>query len=64
MMARDKAAFQIGDCVYFKNKQPRKWDLKWGPGYRIVHIEHNGHFILIENQARGKYNPAMSQTSF
>ena len=27
-MARDKPAFQIGDCVYFKNKQPGKWDLK------------------------------------
>ena len=50
-MARDKTAFQKGDCVYFKNKQPCKWDLKWRPGYRIVHIEHDGHFIHIENQA-------------
>ena len=25
-MARDKPAFQIGDHVYFKNKQPSKWD--------------------------------------
>ena len=40
-------AFQIGDCVYFKNKQPGKWDLKWRPRYRIVHIEHNGHYIHI-----------------
>ena len=39
VMARDKPAFQIGDNVYFKNKQPGKWDLKWRPGYRIVHIE-------------------------
>ena len=54
MLARDKPAFQIGDHVYFKNKQPGKWDLKWRPGYRIVHIEHNGHFIHIENQATGK----------
>ena len=23
--------FQIGDRVYFKNKQPGKWDLKWRP---------------------------------
>ena len=53
-LARDKPAFQIGDCVYFKNKQPGKWDLKWRPGYRIVHIEHDGHFIHIENQATGK----------
>ena len=53
-MARDKPAFQIGDCVYFKNKQPSKWDLKWGPRYKIFHIEHDGHFIHIENQAMGK----------
>ena len=54
MLVRDKAAFQIGDCVYFKNKQPLKWDLKWKPGYRIVCIECNRHFIQIENQATGK----------
>ena len=54
MLARDKPAFQIVDHVYFKNKQPGKWDLKWRPGYRIVCIEHDGHFIHIENQATGK----------
>ena len=43
-LARDKPAFQIGDHVYFK----------WRPGYRIVHIECDGHFIHIENQATGK----------
>ena len=53
-MARDKPAFQVGDHVYFKNKQPGKWDLKWRPGYRTVCIKHNGHFIHIENQATGK----------
>ena len=53
-MARDKPAFQIGDCVYFKNKQPGKWDSKWRLGYRIVCSECNGHFIHIENQATGK----------
>ena len=54
MMVRDKPAFQVGDCVYFKNRQPGKWDLKWRPRYRIAHIEHDGHFIHIENQATGK----------
>ena len=53
-MARDKPVFQVGDCVYFKNKQPGKWALKWKPRYRIVHIEHDGHFIHIENQTTGK----------
>ena len=53
-MAWEKPAFQVGDLVYFKNKQPGKWDLKLRPRYTIVHIEHDGHFIHIENQATGK----------
>ena len=53
-MDRTPPSFKIGDRVYFKNKQPSKWDLKWRPGYRIVWIEHNGHFLHIENQATGK----------
>ena len=53
-LSRDNPAFQAGDCVYFKNKQPGKWDLKWRPRYWIVCIECNGHFIHIENQATGK----------
>ena len=35
-MTREKPSFQIGDHVYFKNKQPGKRDLKWTPRYRIV----------------------------
>ena len=53
-LAGDHQALQIGYRVYFKNKQPGKWDLKWRPGYRIVHTEYNGHFIHIENQGTGK----------
>ena len=53
-MDRKPPTFKIGDRVYFKNKQPDKWDLKWRPAYRIVHIECNGHFLHIENQATGK----------
>ena len=29
-------------------------DLKWRPGYRIVCIECDGHYLHIENQATGK----------
>ena len=47
-------SFKIGDRVYFKNTQPGKWDLKWRPGYRIVHIECDRHFLHIKNQATGK----------
>ena len=50
---RETPSFQIGERVYFKNKQPGKWDLKWRPGYRIVCIECDGHYIHMENQAMG-----------
>ena len=30
---REPPSSKIGDRVYFKNKQPGKWDLKWRPGY-------------------------------
>ena len=53
-MERKHPSFKIGGCVYFKNKQPSKWDLKWRPGYRIVCIEHDGHVLHIENQATRK----------
>ena len=53
-MDRTPPSFKIGDRVYFKNKQPSKWDLKWRPRYRIVQIECDGHFLHIENQATGK----------
>ena len=54
---REPPSFKIGDRVYFKNKQPGKWDLKWRPGYRIVHIEYSGHYLHIDNQATGKTSP-------
>ena len=53
-MDREPPSFNIGDRVYFKNKQPGKWDIKWRPGYRIVQIECDGHFLHIENQATRK----------
>ena len=53
-MDRTPPSFKIGDRVYFKNKQPGKWDLKWRPGYRIVWIGCDRHFLHIENQATGK----------
>ena len=53
-MDRTPSSFKIGDRVYSKNKQPSKWDLMWRPRYRIVQIEHDRHFLHIENQATGK----------
>ena len=51
---RAEPGFKIGDRVYFKNKTPGKWDLKWRAGYRIVQIECEGCYLHIENQATGK----------
>ena len=53
-MDREPPSYKIGDRVYLKNKQQGKWDLKWKPGYRIVCIEHDRHYLHIENQATGK----------
>ena len=53
-ISKDNPTFNVGDRVYFKNKQPGKLDLKWRSGYQIVCIEHNGHYIHIENQATGR----------
>ena len=52
--SRDNPTFNVGDRVYFKNKQPGKWDLKWRPRYQIVRIERGRHYIHIENQAMGR----------
>ena len=51
---RAEPGFKVGDRVYFKNKTPGKWDLKWRAGYRIIRIEHEGCYLHIENQATGK----------
>ena len=48
---RKPPSFQLGDRVYFKNKQAGKWDLKWRPGYRFVCIKHDGHYLHIENRS-------------
>ena len=53
-MDRQPPSFKICDRVYFKNKQPGKWNLKWRPGYRIVQIEYHGHFLHIKNQVTGR----------
>ena len=52
-LAQKNPAFQVGHCVYFKKKQLGKWDLKWIPRYKIVHMECDRHFLHIKNQATG-----------
>ena len=48
-MDREPPSFKLGDRVYFKNKQPGKWYLKWRPWYRSVCIECDRHYLHIEN---------------
>ena len=45
---REPQLFKIDNRVYFKNKQPGKWDLKWRPGYQNVHMECNEHYLHIK----------------
>ena len=63
-LSRDNPAFQVGDDVYFKNKQPGKWDLKWRPRYWTVCIKHNGYSIHTETKPQEKHGPAMPQIFF
>ena len=53
-MDREPPSFKLGDRVYFKSKQPGKWDLKLRPRYKIVHIERDRCSLHIKNQATGK----------
>ena len=57
MTDRAEPGLKVGDRVYFKNKTPGKWDLKWKVGYRIIWIEYEGHYLHILNQATGKFRP-------
>ena len=53
-MNHTSPSFEVGDRVYFKNKQPEKLNLKWSARYGIVCIKHKGHYLHIENHATGK----------
>ena len=55
--------FEIGNRVYFKNKQTGN-GFKWRVGYRIVNIEHKGHYLHIESNLKEKLDPAMSRTLY
>ena len=58
IMDKEPHTFKLGDRVYFKNKQPVKWDLKWRPRYKIIHIEHDGHYPHIKKGPQGRQGHA------
>ena len=49
--------FIVDNRVFFKKQAAWQMGPKWRAGYRIVHIECNGHYLHIENQAPGKRRP-------
>ena len=59
---RAEPGFKVGDRVYFKNKTPGKWDLKWRAGYRIVQIEHAGCYLHIKTKLQERSDPVMLRT--
>ena len=51
---RKPPSFQLGDRVYFKNKQKSKMGLKMETQIQDFCIECDGHYLHIENHATGK----------
>ena len=62
MIDRAEPGFKVGDRVYFKNKTPGKWDLKWRAGYRIIQIECEGVTCTLKTKPQGRPDPVMSRT--
>ena len=58
-MDRTPPTFKIGDRLYFKNKQPSKWELKWRPGYRIFKLSVMDTSYISRTRLLEKYNPAI-----
>ena len=59
---RAEPGFKVGDRVYFKNKTPGKWDLKWRAGYRIIWIEHEGCYLPSKTKLQENSDPVMLRT--
>ena len=62
--SRNNPAFQVGDHVYFKNKQPGKWDLKWRPGYQKSVLSAMDISSTLKTKPQEKHDPAMCQILF
>ena len=51
---REPPSFKLGDRVHFKKNHQENGISSERPGYRIVCIEHDGHYLNIKNQVMGK----------
>ena len=63
-VSRNNPAFQVGDRVYFKNKQPEKWDLKWSPDTRLSVLSAMDTTSTLKTKLLERHDPAMSQILF
>ena len=54
-MAQKNPAFQVGDHVYFKNKQPSKWDLNGGSDIELSALSATDISYILKTKPQGKY---------
>ena len=60
IMDQTPPSFKIGDTVYFKNKQPGKWDLKWRPEYiELSALSAMDISYIFKTKPLEKYDPVM-----
>ena len=62
--ARDKPAFQVGDCVYFKNKQSGKWDLNGDPDIKLSTLSVTDTSYILKTKPLEKYDLVMCLMSY
>ena len=63
-MAHEKPVFQVGDRVYFKNKQPDKWDLNGDPDKELCALSAMDISCILKTKPPEKYDLAMCQISY
>ena len=58
-MDRTPPTFKIGDRVYFKNKQPAKWDLKWRLDIGLFELSMMDTSSILRTRLWEKFDPVM-----
>ena len=63
-LARNQLAFQIGDCMYFKNKQPGNGIQNGDLDTELSALSMMDSSSTKKTKLQGKYDPAMSKTAY
>ena len=58
-MGRTPPSFKIGDRVYFKKKQPGKWDLTGDLDIGLFELSITDTSYILRTRLLEKYNPVM-----